>query len=198
VYVWPLTHTFLSATADAKLMKAPPERTWEPWVLFFGRVERYKGIDVLLAAAQQQHGDLPSVVVAGRSNSRLAVPPGVVHLNHHIDDPLGWELFCRCRAVVLPYVGATQSALPAAAYAFGKPVIVSDSGALAESVIPGQTGWVTPAGDVAALAATLTDVRERQPAELAEMGDAGRAWRQAARLAEQRRLGDMYAAAVGD
>lgn len=198
VYTWPLTHTFLGATADAELMTTPPQRTWEPWVLFFGRVERYKGIDVLLKAAQQQHGDLPSVVVAGRSCSKLAPPPGVVHLNHHIDDQLGWELFCRCRAVVLPYIGATQSALPAAAYAFGKPVIVSDSGALTESVAPGQTGWVTPAGDPTALATTLAEVRRCTPTTLAALGDAGRAWRQAARLAEQQQLGDMYAAAVGD
>ena len=198
VHSWPLTHTFLGAAANAALMTAPPERVWEPWVLFFGRVERYKGIDVLLAAARQQKGDLPSVVVAGRSSNALPTPPGVVHLNRHIDDPLGWELFCRCRAVVLPYIGATQSALPAAAYAFGKPVIVSDSGALAESVTPGRTGWVTPAGDAAALAASLAEVRSCTPAVLTELGDAGRIWRQAAQLVEQRQLRNMYAAAADD
>ena len=195
VHAWPLTHTFLGAASNLALAAAPPERMWEPWVLFFGRVERYKDINVLLAAAQQQKGDLPSVVVAGRSSNALPTPPGVVHLNRHIDDRLGWDLFTRCRAVVLPYIGASQSALPAAAYAFGKPVIVSDSGALAESVTPGRTGWVTPAGDVAALAATLSDARDRQPAALAKLGDAGRAWRQAALAQGRCQLGALYAAA---
>lgn len=194
VHIWPLTHTFLSATAEAELMTTSPWRTWEPWVLFFGRVERYKGIDVLMRAAQQQSGILPSVVVAGRSRDALFTPPGVIHLNRHIDDQLGWQLFCRCRAVVLPYTGATQSALPAAAYAFGKPVIVSDSGALADSVTPGRTGWVTPAGDATALAATLAEVRACTPAALAELGDAGRTWRELAQSEERRRLGAMYAA----
>jgi hypothetical protein len=90
------------------LTTAPPPRTWEPWVLFFGRVEAYKGVAVLLAAAQRQTGALPSVVLAGRSGAALgALPPGVIHLNRHVDDGLGWELFRRCRAVVLPYTGAT-------------------------------------------------------------------------------------------
>lgn len=197
LHAWPLTHTFLGAAAEERLVTASPPRTWEPWVLFFGRVEAYKGIDVLLSAAQRQSGDMPSVVVAGRSRFALPTPPGVIHLNHHIDDLLGWELLCRCRAVVLPYTGATQSALPAAAYAFGKPVIVSDSGALAESVAPGRTGWVTPAGNVKALAATLAEVRECTPARLAMLGDAGRAWREAARIEERRKVEGMYAAALG-
>jgi glycosyltransferase involved in cell wall biosynthesis len=198
LHAWPLTHTFLGAAAEAMLTTAPPPRTWEPWVLFFGRVEAYKGVAVLLAAAQRQTGALPSVVLAGRSGAALgALPPGVIHLNRHVDDGLGWELFRRCRAVVLPYTGATQSALPAAAYAFGKPVIVSDSGALAESVSAGRTGWVTPAGDAAALAAALTDVRERTPATLAALGDAGRAWRTAARTHAQGQMAALYAAATG-
>ncbi len=198
VHTWPLTHTFLGAAAEDELLTAPPARMWESWVLFFGRVERYKGIDVLLAAAQGQNGDPPGVVIAGRSRSALLTSPGVIHLNRHIGDRLGWELFCRCRAVVLPYTGATQSALPAAAYAFGKPVIVSDSGALTENVTPGQTGWVTPAGDATALAATLAEVRRCTPARLAALGDAGRTWREMARIEERRRLGAMYIAVVGE
>ena len=67
------------------------------------------------------------------------------------------DLFRRCSVLVLPYIGATQSALIAAAYSFGMPVIVSDSGALAEYVVPGETGWVVPEGDSAALAAALRE-----------------------------------------
>jgi glycosyltransferase involved in cell wall biosynthesis len=198
LHTWPLTHTFLGAAAEDALATAPPPRTWEPWVLFFGRVEAYKGVDVLLAAARRQAGDLPGVVVAGRSRARLgALPPSVIHLNRHIDDGLGWDLFRRCRAVVLPYTGATQSALPAAAYAFGKPVIVSDSGALAESVVSGRTGWVTPAGDATALAAALADVRRCTSAALTELGDAGHAWRTSTRTRERQLLGALYGAAAG-
>ena len=198
LHCWPLLHTFLGAAAEATLAAAPPPRTWEPWLLFFGRIEAYKGVDVLLAAAATLHRDAgpaaaaqPTVVLAGRGASR-ALPPGVLHLNAHIDDALGWDLFRRCRAVVLPYTGATQSALPAAAYAFGKPVIVSDSGALAESVLPGHTGWVLPAGDRAALAGALAEARSASDATLAALGDAGRAWRAAARLQERTQLQVLY------
>lgn len=37
----------------------------------------------------------------------------------------------------------------------GKPVIVSDAGALPELVMPDRSGWLVPAGDVALLAAAL-------------------------------------------
>ncbi len=112
-------------------------------------------------------------------------------------DALAWDLFRRCRALVLPYTGATQSALPAAAYAFGKPVVVSDSGALPECVVPGVTGWVTPAGDAAALAATLATVQATDPAVLAAMGDAGRAWRATQRARERAELARLYGRGEG-
>ncbi len=83
--------------------------------------------------------------------------------------------------VVLPYTGATQSALIAAAYAFSKPVLVSDSGALPEYVTPGETGWVVPAGNVQALAGSLYSALA-DPDRLAHMGQQGRRW-----YVEQRR-----------
>jgi glycosyltransferase involved in cell wall biosynthesis len=43
------------------------------------------------------------------------------------------------------------------AMACGKPVIVTDSGALPELVVAGQTGKVVPAGDVSGLARALME-----------------------------------------
>ena len=56
-------------------------------------------------------------------------------------------------AVVLPAVRPDPSgALAAAAQAMGKPVIVTDQGALAESVLPAATGWLVPPDDPGELA----------------------------------------------
>lgn len=46
--------------------------------------------------------------------------------------------------------------------AAGKPVIVSDTGGLAENVIDGSSGWVVPAGSVAHVTETLTDILENR------------------------------------
>lgn len=58
--------------------------------------------------------------------------------------------------VALP---ATQPApsgwLAAAAQAMGKPVVVTDQGALPESVMPAATGWLVPPGDAAELGRAL-------------------------------------------
>lgn len=59
-------------------------------------------------------------------------------------------------AVVLPANEPDPSALAAvAAQAMGKPVIVTDCGALAESVMPASTGWLVPPDDPGELARAL-------------------------------------------
>ena len=78
------------------------------------------------------------------------LPPGVELRDRRIADDEAEALFRSAAVLVLPYRDATQSALVAAAYAFGVPVIVTDVGALPEYVVrcdrPGETGWVVPAG----------------------------------------------------
>jgi glycosyltransferase involved in cell wall biosynthesis len=67
------------------------------------------------------------------------------------------------------------------AQAMGCPVIVSDIGALPETIIPaerdpaGFTGWLVPTGDVAALAERIRLSLELSPEARAEMGARARA-----------------------
>ena len=121
------------------------------------------------------------------------LPPGVELRDRRIADDEAEALFRSAAVLVLPYRDATQSALVAAAYAFGVPVIVTDAGALPEYVVagatgPGETGWVVPAGDAGALAAALREALA-DPARLRRMGAAGRAWFAARRAEEQVALG---------
>jgi glycosyltransferase involved in cell wall biosynthesis len=58
--------------------------------------------------------------------------------------------------VALPVSRPEPSGLPAAAaQAMGKPVIVTDQGALAESVMPSATGWLVPPDDAGELGRAL-------------------------------------------
>ena len=193
----PLLHGFLSY-AHSGLPAALSDQAvaGEPWALFFGRLERYKGVGTLLEAAAlaQAPGGL-RLVVAGQGD--LAglwegpLPPGVELRPRRIDDAEAVDLFRRCGLLALPYLDASQSALVAAAYAFGKPVLVTQTGALPEYVQQGVTGWVVPPGDAPALAATLQGALA-DPARLAVMGAAGRQWYQAQRVQEYQALLDLY------
>lgn len=180
----PLTHLFVGAEMRAALGEAMPVVTFDPQVLFFGRLETYKGVGDLLAAWEQveERGlrGAHQLVLAGQGRlpepwRSRGLPPGVEVRNRLIGDEEAVDLFRRCRLVVLPYKDATQSALIAAAYFFCKPVLATRTGALPEYVIEGETGWLAepgnPAGLAEALAAALSD-----PDKPATLGSAGRSW----------------------
>ncbi len=194
----PLVHLFGSHASVRKLAQSPPEVSYENQALFFGRIEKYKGVPELLTAVQQSNagGTGKRLILAGQGDIgevwHGAVPDAVELHNHHIADDEAVELFRRCSVVVLPYTGATQSALIAAAYAFSKPVIVSDSGALAEYVIPQETGWVVPAGDTDALASALNEALSC-PDRSAQLGRAGRHWYDQQATNATDKLGQLYA-----
>lgn len=199
VVALPLLHGFLSHAASGLPAALDDQAvSWEPWALFFGRLERYKGVATLLEAAQaaQQAGGPPlPVTLAGQGALEELwpgpLPAGVTLRPRRIDDLEAIELFRRCGLLVLPYLDATQSALVAAAYSFGKPVIVSRSGALPEYVQEGVTGWIVPPGDAASLAQAL-QAALADPARLAVMGQAGRQWVEAQRRREYQGLLELY------
>jgi glycosyltransferase involved in cell wall biosynthesis len=194
----PLLCLFVGSTRLSLASDLAASVEYEPWALFFGRLERYKGLGSLLTACDMMHiegTEMPCLVVAGRGDASAfwagALPRQVELRERLIEDEEALELFRRCGLVVLPYVDATQSAQIAAAYFFRKPVIVTYSGALPEYVIEGVTGRVIEPDPPAALARCLEDMlgdRDR----LARMGQAGRSWYDEHRALEERELIAMY------
>jgi glycosyltransferase involved in cell wall biosynthesis len=206
----PLLHLFVGGSWVERAAELADAATYEPWALFFGRVERYKGVDTLIEACARMESVMNDgaingaavtrVVVAGRGDvSRLwdgPLPAGLELRNRLIEDVEATDLFRRCGLLVLPYRDATQSALVAAAYYFHKPVVVTRAGALPEYVEQGRTGYVVEPGDPTALARRLDELLG-DPERLARMGAAGRAWYDAQRGAEERTLLAMYGGLAG-
>ncbi len=192
----PLLHLFMSNTGSAS-SALPDSVEYQRWALFFGRLERYKGVEYLLTALEMMndHSTTPVMVVAGPGKPADSwagpLPKRLELRNRLIPDEEAIDLFRRCGLVVLPYIDATQSALVAAAYYFRKPVIVTRSGALPEYVKDGETGYIVEPGHPAALARRLDDMLS-DPARLARMGAAGRAWYDARRKDETEELLRMY------
>ena len=197
----PLTHLFVGHAQARALEQAPPDVSHEPWALFLGRLEAYKGLDVLVGAARRLDPGRARVVIAGPGDLGSLVqgeiPANVEVRGRLIGDEEAVDLFRRCGLVVLPYVEASQSALVAAAYCFSKPVVVTNVGALPEYVVADgsgdRTGWVVPANDAGSLARVLQASLE-DPERLARTGQAGRKWYENQRQTEGLALQEMYAA----
>jgi glycosyltransferase involved in cell wall biosynthesis len=194
----PLLHLFLGSAYVDQVPPASPAVSYEPWALFFGRIEQSKGVTQLITACALMNGaqeETPSVVIAGEGDtSRLwagPLPDRLELRNRLIQDQEAADLFRRCGLLVLPYLDATQSALVAAAYYFRKPVVVTRTGALPEYVVEGQTGYVVEPGHPSPLARRLDELLA-DPARLARMGGAGRAWYDAERPREWQTLLGMY------
>ncbi|MDT7855703.1 glycosyltransferase [Rubrivirga sp. S365] len=136
-----------------------------PVFLFFGFVRPYKGLHVLLDAWGGVVQRVPGarLVVAGEFYAdenalrAQAAPFGAsVRFDAgYIPDSRVGLYFSAASAVVQPYVTATQSGVAQIAFHYGRPVITSDVGGLAEAVPDGEAGLVVPPDDPAALAAAL-------------------------------------------
>ena len=122
----------------------------QQYILFFGRIDLYKGIDLLLDAFSfyRSKGEKNyTLVVAGKPVAgyefpEIKNPENIVRLDRYISDGEMRWLFRHCKAVVLPYREASQSGVLPIAYSFGKPVIASSVPGLTEFIVPGETGWI--------------------------------------------------------
>ena len=138
-----------------------PEARPEKAILFFGRIEPYKGLDLLLKAMSEVFLEFPDwkLILAGAgdlSRYRSYLNSSQIEvINRYISDEDVAGLMLRSRFVVLPYTEATQSGVVPIAYAFGRPVIATNVGSLSEMVLDGKTGLIVSPADPVALASAI-------------------------------------------
>ena len=124
------------------------------YILFFGFIRKYKGLDLLLEALA-----LPAVkelgiklIVAGEYYDQASVYEEIIAKNQLEEDVIlrtqfiGNEAvkyyFAAASLVVQPYRSATQSGISQIAYHFEKPMIVTRVGGLPEIVKDGKEGYI--------------------------------------------------------
>ena len=78
--------------------------------------------------------------------------------NEYIADESVAELFQRASVVVLPYIDGSQSGVIPQAYAFKKPVVITNVGSLPENVEDGITGFIVPPKNSKDLAARIIEL----------------------------------------
>jgi glycosyltransferase involved in cell wall biosynthesis len=153
-------------------------------VLFFGTFRRNKGLDVLLEAIALLRGreDL-RFTIAGRGDEELMQRvAAAAKEDSRITVELGFvapcrksELYATSRLAVLPYTSfASQSGGLHDSYGHGRPVLVTDVGALGETVREDRSGWVVAPGDPQALAEAI-DTTMQDDVETDARGERARA-----------------------
>jgi glycosyltransferase involved in cell wall biosynthesis len=194
----PLLHLFMGGDQNGNPPITPETVAYEPWALFFGRLDGDKGLGCLLTALDMMNSTSPNkvrAVIAGPGDLTCLwagpLPKGVDLRNRIIPDAEAIDLFRRCGLVVLPYVEGTQSALVAAAYHFCKPVVVTRTGALPEYVEDGCTGRIVEANHPPTLARCLQEMLSDSD-RLASMGAAGKEWYEHQKKAETQTMLGMY------
>jgi len=140
------------------------------YLLFLGRLVPLKGVDVLLRALHQWRAvsaNVPHVVIAGDGSDRKSLESLRIELQLETTVAFAGyvrgaeKLWLLQNAFALAIPSREREAFPLVlleGFAAGCPVIASDAAGLKDLVIPGETGWLVPRNDPAALAGTLQEL----------------------------------------
>ncbi|GAA0547890.1 glycosyltransferase [Chitinophaga japonensis] len=157
--------------ARAYLQLDPQKR----YLLFFGFIRPYKGLDLLLQAMADERLRRLDIhlVVAGEFYEdaapyhqllqQLQLGDRVLLHTDFIPNEAVKYYFCAADLVVQPYKSATQSGISQIAYHFERPMVVTDVGGLAETIPDGKVGFrcaPEPAAIAAAVERYFLDNRE--------------------------------------
>jgi glycosyltransferase involved in cell wall biosynthesis len=147
---------------------AAPVSNANQTVMFFGNIEAYKGLDVLIRAFALLPADLQArtqLLVAGSPNTDIAslkklardlkIEPRVVWKLGYIREEEVPELFRSASIVALPYLAIDQSGVLMTAVAFGKAIVASRTGGFPEVIQDGVNGILVTPGNAQELAGAL-------------------------------------------
>lgn len=172
-----------------------PTVSEKDYFFYTGRLERRKGVHLLIQAFREVHRRHPRLrlILAGHDTPTFLSNGQVVSFQDYCMNHLAWDgmdeavkFIGRLDRRDLPpwYRGSLGAVFPSESFenfpyscleamACGKGVIVSDSGGMTEMVSDGNSGLVVPAGSVEALAQAMLRFAE-DPTLAAKLGQAAR------------------------
>ena len=124
------------------------------YLLFFGFVRRYKGLDIMLdVMGDKRIQDLGvKLIVAGEfydnkqeyisQINSLGISENIILRSDFILEEDVKNYFCACDMITQTYRTATQSGVTQIAYHFERPILVTNVGGLAEIVPHNKVGYV--------------------------------------------------------
>lgn len=124
------------------------------YILFFGLIRDYKGLDILLKAMAKEelrNRNIQLIIAGEYYSNREEYEQLIRELNlknkvelhtRFIPDDEVVNYFCAADMVVQPYKHATQSGVTQICYHFNKPMLVTNVGGLPEIVPDNKVGFV--------------------------------------------------------
>ncbi len=150
----------------------------KPYVLFFGRIEEYKGISLLIEAFinNAELRNNYTLVIAGggalnkKDNDKVIGKKDIVFINRYINDNEVAFLYKNAKCVVYPYISATQSGVFSLAYFFKIPILASDVDFFKGIIKESESGYLFKKGDVNDLQNKLQIVLSTDQRETVDKG----------------------------
>lgn len=143
------------------------------YLLFFGFIREYKGLDLLLEAMNDNRlREKPvKLIIAGEYYgnqeyyndliNRFGLQDQLVlHTDYIPSDEIN-NYFCAADLIVQPYKSATQSGVTQIGYHFDKAMLVTDVGGLSEIIADRKSGYVVPPNG-SAIADAIVDFYESE------------------------------------
>jgi len=150
------------------------------YILFFGLIRDYKGLDILLKAMAKdelRHSNI-QLIVAGEYYANKAEYDKLIqdlNLNDKVElhtrfipDDEVVRYFCAADIIVQPYKHATQSGVTQICYHFNKPMLVTNVGGLPEIVPNNKVGFVVEPNEDEVALAILKFYNENKEAEFVQ------------------------------
>ena len=137
-----------------KMIGLPSSASNKRYILFFGLIRKYKGLDLLLdAMANKKVQQLNiNLIIAGefydskekylKKINHLRLKKSIFLFDSYIPNQDVANYFCAADLIVQPYLSATQSGVSMIAYNFNKPIILTDVGGLSEYVEHQKDGYL--------------------------------------------------------
>jgi glycosyltransferase involved in cell wall biosynthesis len=181
---WPRLHVVPCGIEPARFADPAPLPPGGPLLVAVGRLAEQKGLPILIAALAEAAPALPglrlTLVGDGPLRAGLAAQAAAAGVADRVTFA-GWQdeagvraALAAAQALALPSFAEGLPVAAMEAMAAGRPVIGTAVAGIPELVIPGETGWLVPAGDVTAFAAAIRALAATPPERLAAMGAAAR------------------------
>ena len=172
-------HSFPSLVTEniknGKDMPLELETIDKPYILFFGRIEEYKGITLLYKVFTEsiELSEHYTLVIAGRGTLPFTHIPNeknVIIINRYIKDTEIAYMYQHAHCTVYPYISATQSGVLSLSFYFQTPTLTSDVPFFKKIIATSGVGMLFKNGNYNDLKSKLSQVCQSDMKAMTENG----------------------------
>ena len=172
-------HSFPSLVTEniknGKDMPLELETIDKPYILFFGRIEEYKGITLLYKVFTEsiELSEHYTLVIAGRGTlpfTRIPNEKNVIIINRYIKDTEIAYMYQHAHCTVYPYISATQSGVLSLSFYFQTPTLTSDVPFFKKIIATSGVGMLFKNGNYNDLKSKLSQVCQSDMKAMTENG----------------------------